>query len=86
LSNLKFALAVEPHNSVLQDYKSTCDKLRAQGLPTLPAVLGTELQINPFLRTRHGTVIDAVLQFAPHTSLQEAEIFGQLRLWKNEFK
>jgi hydroxyacylglutathione hydrolase len=86
LSNLKFALAVEPHNEALQVYKANCDKLRALGVPTLPALLGTELQINPFLRTRHSTVIDAVRQFAPHTSLQEADIFGQLRLWKNEFK
>ena len=86
LSNLKFALAVEPHNEALQVYKANCDKLRALGVPTLPALLGTELQINPFLRTRQSTVIDAVRQFAPHTSLQEADIFGQLRLWKNEFK
>jgi hydroxyacylglutathione hydrolase len=86
LSNLKFALAVEPQNVALHDYKTACDKLRAEGLPTLPALLGTERQINPFLRTRQATVIDAVQKFAPHTSLQEAEIFGQLRLWKNEFK
>jgi len=86
LSNLKFALAVEPHNSALQDHKVSCDMLRSKGLPTLPALLETELQINPFLRTRHAAVIDAVQKFAPHTSDQEADIFGHLRLWKNEFK
>jgi hypothetical protein len=48
--------------------------------------LAKELEINPFLRTRHRQVIDAVQKFAPLTSTQEAEIFGNLRLWKNEFK
>ena len=86
LSNLKFALAVEPNNEALIDYAAHCHSLRAQQLPTLPGVLATELQINPFLRTRQHSVIDAVQKFAPHTSQQEADIFGNLRLWKNEFK
>jgi hydroxyacylglutathione hydrolase len=86
LSNLKFALVVEPHNDALIHYTAHCQSLRQQQLPTLPGVLATELQINPFLRTRHRTVIDAVQKFAPHTSNQEADIFGHLRLWKNEFK
>jgi len=86
LSNLKFALAVEPHNEALIAYNDECLGLRHNQHPTLPAILAKELQINPFLRTRQSTVIDAVQKFAPHTSTQEAEIFGHLRLWKNEFK
>ena len=86
LSNLKFALAVEPLNTDLIDYTAHCQSLRSQQLPTLPAMLSKELEINPFLRTRHRSVIEAVQKFAPHTSLQEADIFGNLRLWKNEFK
>ena len=86
LSNLKFALAVEPHNDALIHYTANCQSLRERQIPTLPGVLATELQINPFLRTRKRTVIDAVQKFAPHTSNQEADIFGHLRLWKNEFK
>ena len=86
LSNLKFALAVEPHNDALIHYTANCQSLRGRQIPTVPGVLATELQINPFLRTRQRTVIDAVQKFAPHTSNQEADIFGHLRLWKNEFK
>jgi hydroxyacylglutathione hydrolase len=86
MSNLKFALAVEPHNADLIAYHAHCATLRNQQKPTLPAVLAKELQINPFLRTRQRQVIDAVQRFAPHTNTQEAEIFGNLRLWKNEFK
>lgn len=86
LSNLKFAVAVEPHNRDLQHYQAHCEQLRANLIPTLPAQLAKELQINPFLRSRHPDVIEAVQRFAPNTPLHEAEIFGNLRLWKNEFK
>ena len=86
LSNLKFANAVEPDNLVLKDYISKCQQLRAQNLPTLPAELGNELQINPFLRTRKPSVINAVKKMAPPGTDKEAEIFAQLRIWKNEYK
>jgi hydroxyacylglutathione hydrolase len=86
LSNLKFANAVEPDNLVLKDYISKCQQLRAQNLPTLPAELGNEMQINPFLRTRKPSVINAVKKMAPPGTDKEAEIFAQLRIWKNEYK
>jgi hydroxyacylglutathione hydrolase len=86
LSNLKFANAVEPDNLVLKDYISKCQQLRSQNLPTLPSELGNELQINPFLRTRMTSVINAVKKMAPLGNYNEAEIFAQLRIWKNEYK
>jgi hydroxyacylglutathione hydrolase len=86
LSNLKFALAIEPDNEVLQEYVQHCEHLRAHHQPTLPAQLANELQINPFVRSRQPAVIEAVQKFAPQTSLHEAAIFSNLRLWKNEFK
>jgi hydroxyacylglutathione hydrolase len=86
LSNLKFALAVEPDNLALQAYIRRCQDLRAQNLPTLPSQLDTELQINPFLRSRQRTVIEAVKAFAPQTTHQEVDIFANLRAWKNDYK
>ena len=86
LSNLKFASAVEPQNLELQSYALHCKKLRAQNLPTLPANLANELQINPFMRTRSPSVISAVKQFAPQVKDNEADIFAHLRLWKNDYK
>jgi hydroxyacylglutathione hydrolase len=86
LSNLKFANAVEPDNLDLKDYISKCQQLRSQNLPTLPAELGNELQINPFLRTRKPSVINAVKKMTPPGTDKEAEIFAQLRIWKNEYK
>jgi hydroxyacylglutathione hydrolase len=86
LSNLKFATAVEPDNVALQNHVQLCQQLRSQNLPTLPAQLANELNINPFLRSRHPAVIQAVKAFAPHTSNQEVDIFANLRAWKNDFK
>ncbi len=86
LSNLKFARAVEPDNVQLQDHALHCQNLRAQNRPTLPAHLGKELEINPFLRTRAPQVICAVKNFAPQVSDNEADIFAQLRIWKNDYK
>jgi len=87
LANLKFARAVEPHNTALAEHEKRCRALRAEGLATLPAELSTEHAINPFLRSRVADVIDAVRRFAPQTSPQdEVGIFAALRQWKNEFR
>jgi hydroxyacylglutathione hydrolase len=89
LSNLRFALAVEPSNIDLQTYTVQCQQRRAEGLPTLPAQLGTELQINPFLRARHPDVRHAVAQHAGLSALEQTDdvaVFAALREWKNDFK
>jgi hydroxyacylglutathione hydrolase len=86
LSNLRFALAVEPDNPRLQAFDSHCRQLRAQGLPTLPARLGDELDINPFLRSRIPAVRAAVSRFTGLATLDDAQVFAQLREWKNGFK
>ncbi len=89
LSNLRFALAVEPSNTDLQTYMAQCQQLRAEGIPTLPAQLGHELQINPFLRARHPDVRHAVAQHAGLSATEQTDdvaVFAALREWKNDFK
>jgi hydroxyacylglutathione hydrolase len=89
LSNLRFALAVEPSNTDLQTYAAHCQQLRAQGIPTLPALLGKELQINPFLRARLASVRHAVAQHAELSATEQTDdvaVFAALREWKNVFK
>ena len=89
LSNLRFALAVEPSNTDLQAYMVHCQQLRAEGLPTLPAQLGNELQINPFLRARLTHVRHAVAQHAGLSALEQNDdvaVFAALREWKNDFR
>jgi hydroxyacylglutathione hydrolase len=85
LSNLRFALAVEPGNQALQRYAEHCTALRARSLPTLPATLATELQINPFLRCDQAVVIRAAQQRDPLVAAPDA-VLGCLRQWKNQYQ
>jgi hydroxyacylglutathione hydrolase len=84
LSNLKFALAVDPDNAALTAYADRCRSLRAEGKPTLPSTLALELQINPFLRTRTPAVDTATRQFDP-AMVEKFGVFACLRQWKNIF-
>ena len=83
-SNLRFALAVEPHNTELQRYEQRCTALRAQGHPTLPSSLQLELAINPFLRVDQADVQQAARQHTP-SAHSAVEVFAALREWKNHF-
>lgn len=87
LANLRFARAVEPANAELTQYTAHCESLRAQGQPTLPSRLSTERRINPFLRSREATVLQAVRDHAGLSAeAAEAEVFAALRQWKNDFR
>lgn len=87
LSNLRFALAVEPHNQALVDYQAQCTTRRARHEPTLPSTIALEQSINPFLRSRLPSVIEAVQAQASDTSgADDVAVFAQLREWKNNFK
>lgn len=85
LSNLRFALAVEPGNTELADYNKRCEELRAQGKPTLPSNIGQELRINPFLRSREPAVLMSINAQMPQAN-DEITAFAALREWKNNFR
>ena len=84
LSNLRFALAVEPENAELAAYQSQCVQARQAGRPTLPTSIATELLINPFLRTRQEPVRSAARHFdaLAHDDISD---FAAIRQWKNQF-
>lgn len=84
LSNLKFALAVDPDNHALRAHAQACTDLRQHNRPTLPVALSTELAINPFLRSRSSAVSSAVRQ-RDACALDDITTFAALRRWKNEF-
>lgn len=85
MSNLRFALAVEPDNNALIGYHARCAALREDGEPTLPTSIAQELLINPFLRTRGATVMAAARRFDP-AAHDDCAVFAALRQWKNQFK
>lgn len=51
-SNARFALSVDPDNALLQDKAAEVDRLRAEGLQTVPVRLEDELPVNPYLRAQ----------------------------------
>jgi hydroxyacylglutathione hydrolase len=84
LSNLRFALAVEPDNTDLAAYQARCVRLRENGLPTLPTSIAQELLINPFLRTRQATIMAAARRFDA-SAHDDSTLFAAIRQWKNQF-
>jgi hydroxyacylglutathione hydrolase len=85
LSNLKFALEIEPDNTALVAYNAHCQSLRAQGLPTLPSSIAIEKSINPFLRTTVPSVISAARNFDA-AGVDASGAFATLRQWKNQYR
>ena len=87
VSNLRFALAVEPDNAALQQYHTWCLVQRDSDRPTLPSTIGLEREINPFLRCEVPAVVRAAHQFDPSIppSTDPAQVLAALRAWKNVF-
>lgn len=85
LSNLRFALAVEPDNADLAAYQTHCLRLRSEGRPTLPTSIAQEQLINPFLRTRQATIMAAAHRFDA-SAHDDITVFAAIRQWKNQFK
>lgn len=83
LSNLIWALEVEPDNTQLQDYYQTVAELRAADRITLPSTLQREQEINPFLRTHIPAVKLSVAKYSNRPASNNIEVFAQLRQWKN---
>jgi hydroxyacylglutathione hydrolase len=81
-ANCRFALLVEPDNPDLQRKAAQVGVLRAAGQCTLPAVLGEELQANPFLRSRVPAVVSAARRLDPDAT-PGAAVLGVIRAWKD---
>jgi hydroxyacylglutathione hydrolase len=83
LSNCDFALQVEPGNEALQRRASAAEAARAAGRITLPSRLGEELAVNPFLRSREPSVVEAARQRDPQAA-PGASTLGVIRAWKDQ--
>jgi hydroxyacylglutathione hydrolase len=85
LSNLRFALAVEPANVRLQQRDAACQALRARDAPTVPSTLDEERATNPFLRVHEPAVRAAADARTPGAAHSDVATFAALRAWKNAF-
>ena len=59
--------------------------LRNNDEPSLPSQLETELKINPFLRCREKTVIEAAEVYSAKSLSSTSEVLGEIRDWKDNF-
>jgi hydroxyacylglutathione hydrolase len=85
-ANLRFALAVEPDNRAVLDYRRQVAELRAAGAPSLPSRISVERQVNPFLRCDTPAVHAAAAAQAGRSLQRPDEVFGVLRSWKDQFR
>ena len=85
LSNLAFALAVEPDNTDLQARIIAAKATRAADRPTVPSTIALEQKTNPFLRWDAPQVIATANARAKQMTLSPDEVFTQVREWKNSF-
>ncbi|AKM29394.1 hydroxyacylglutathione hydrolase [Pandoraea faecigallinarum] len=86
LSNIRFALAVDPENAALDAWHREATALRAAGRPTLPTTLAQERATNPFLRSDAPAVIAAAERHAGRTALSREAVFAAVRGWKDTFR
>jgi len=85
LSNLTFALEVEPDNVDLKKYFEEVSSLRDSNLMSLPSSINLENRINPFLRTSVDQVIENAENYANKKNLQPVEVLAAIRDWKDNF-
>ena len=81
LANAKFALTIEPDNTLLAEHATKMQALRDAGKFTLPTTIGLELAINPFLRAE----IPEVQASVGLPGADPADVFAEIRERKNRF-
>ena len=79
LANARFALTVDPQNSLLKERAEKVAAQRARGDWTLPTTIELERATNPFLRAE-DPLVQAAVGLAGH---DPAEVFAELRERKN---
>jgi hydroxyacylglutathione hydrolase len=86
LSNIRFALAVEPANADLMAWSEKAHALRQSNQPTLPTSIGHELRVNPFMRSDQPAVVEAALRESGASVLPtSAHVLAAIRAWKDRF-
>jgi len=82
-SCLRFAHVVEPDNAAIAARSAAVSRLRAAGKSSVPSTLAEELATNPFLRWDAPAVIAAATARLGHPSMNHAETFAAIRIWRD---
>ena len=86
LSNLRFAMAVEPGNAALVERMAREQAKRARGEPTVPTTIALEQATNPFLRYRETAIVERLMAENRVDDKEPIAAFAALREWKNAFR
>ncbi len=86
LGNAVFARHVDPTNAALHRRQQEAMDMRSRSRPTVPSLLASELECNPFLRTHAEPVRQAIAARLGRAPLDEVEVFAELRRWKDGFR
>lgn len=81
-SNARFALTADPHNKALAERTAEIDRMRAEGMATVPSDVATERATNPFLRAENAGVQAAVGM----SGADPVEVFAEIRRRKDMFR
>ena len=86
ISNLKFAIEVEPHNKALAERMQDAEALRKKGQPTIPSTMALEKATNPFLRYAEPEIMTRLIANGRLGKKADAVAsFTAVREWKNNF-
>jgi hydroxyacylglutathione hydrolase len=85
LSNLEFAKSLMPANEQLASYTQHCHSLRQNNQSTIPSTIGTELNINPFLRSSDKEIFHSLKSHNPGLEGTELAVFTACRQAKDNF-
>ena len=86
LSNLRFAVAVEPGNAALRERVATETAKRERHQPTVPSTIALERATNPFLRCDQAEIVESLQKAGRLPNMSEVAVFAALREWKNVYK
>lgn len=86
LSNLAFALQVDGANPALLARAVRERGRRAEGQPTVPALLSEERATNPFMRAAEPALRRSAERWSGAPLPDPVAVFAALRSWKNDFR
>lgn len=85
-ANARFAQTVDPTNQALHERAVAIEEARAQGLPSLPTSMGSELECNPFLRVECPEIRMAAERWRNESLDTPQAVLGALRAWKDGYR
>jgi len=85
LSNLRFAMAVEPDNRDIAERFAEVSRWREENRISLPSTIALEQRTNPFIRTHETSVKEKADERNGTLNSSPSAIFASLRAWKDKF-